>query len=944
MADTGHGAEAPVPVRNEVSGRADNVVQAGRIDNVYISVSGSSAATGQVVVGPVPREPQHFQHRAQVDELARLAEPGTPAVVCAITGQRGVGKTQLVGSYARQRIHDGWLIAWIPAETADAVVRGLGELADALDLRREGEDDATVLARVRSLLQTRRDPALLVFDNVTDPAHVMPHLPAAGRAQIVLTSAAHAVERLGTRVPVDLFSPETAVRYLFATTGVRDEAGAAALAAKLGYLPLALAQAAARIARPPRTGDYGTYLRLIEDVSLDQALTARSGDPYPLGAAEAILLAVEPFLTPAAAAETAVLDLLSVLSPDGVSRALLDVDDDLLNALFEASLVEFAGGTGDPVVVMHRLTQRVLRERANHDLTAVVAHAAGLLAETTFGERDAWRRRDQGDELIRHIDALWEHIRAVGGSAPVVEQVLTLRRWSVRQLTHVVAVARALRLAEEVHADHGRLHADDPGRLGALHDLATAYHRAGRYDDAIPLYEQVLTAARRIFGDEDPDALGVACNVATAYREAGRLTEAITLLERILPEARRALGEDHVTTWHSAGHLAGTYQRAGRVDDAIQLFEQVLATARRLLGDDDLFTLDAADSLACAYLAAHEPDKAIELLEPALVAGRRRHGDDHPFTLRAASNLAGMYGEAGRLDEAIPLYERTLGDQRRMFGEHDLDALFTANNLADCYRSANRLDEAVQLAGQTLAARRQVLGEDHPDTLSSAAMLAYVCHAAGRLDEAVPLLERTLATRRDVLGDDHPDTVDVAAALAMAYSEAGRPDDAIPLYERSLSDSRRIHGEDHLVTRGLVAGLAVACHSAGRPDREIPLREQIFTDARRRLGDTHPDTVASAANLAVAYYRVGWAEEAIPYLERAFVESGNLHGSGHPTTLTIGHNLACAYHDVGKLREATMLHRRTGIIALRAMGRDNPITKAARDYLRRPAEEQPATD
>ncbi|MDQ3789099.1 MAG: ATP-binding protein, partial [Actinomycetota bacterium] len=327
MADTRRGDEARV--RNEVSGRANNVVQAGRIGNVYISVSGSSADTRQVVVGPVPREPQHFQHRAQVDELARLADSGTPAVVCAITGQRGVGKTQLVGSYARQRIRDGWLVAWIPAETADAVVTGLGELADALDLRREGDDDATVLARVRSLLQTRREPALLVFDNVTDPGHVTPHLPATGGTQIVLTSAAHAVERLGTRVPVDLFSQETAARFLFATTGIRDEDGARALAAKLGYLPLALAQAAARIARPPRTGDYGTYLRWLDDVSLEQALTARSGDPYPLGAAEAILLAVEPFLAPEMTAELAVLDLLSVLSPDGVSRALLGTDDDV---------------------------------------------------------------------------------------------------------------------------------------------------------------------------------------------------------------------------------------------------------------------------------------------------------------------------------------------------------------------------------------------------------------------------------------------------------------------------------------------------------------------------------------------------------------------------------------------------------------------------------------
>ncbi|MBB4909528.1 tetratricopeptide repeat protein [Actinophytocola algeriensis] len=928
------GGEDQVPVRNEVSGWAHNVVQARHIDKVYLSSPGSPVADGQVVVGPVPREPQHFQRREQVGELARLAGAGAPAVVCAVTGQRGVGKTQLVGAYARQRIRDGWLTAWIPGETADAVAAGLGELADALGLRREGEDDATVLVRVRNLLQTRRDPALLVFDNVTDPEHVTPYLPATGSTQIVLTSASHAVERLGTRVPVDLFSPDTATRFLSGSTGIQDEAGARELAAKLGHLPLALAQAAARIARPPRAGDYGTYLRLLEDVSLEQALTARSGDPYPLGAAEAVLLAVEPFLAQETAAELAVLDLLGVLSPDGVSRALLDVDDDLLNRLFEASLIEFAGGPGDAVVVMHRLTQRVLRERANHDLPSVVARAAHLLNEATFASQEAWQRRDQGDELVRHIDALWEH-----RSPPVIQEVLVLRRWAVRQLDHAMAADRAVRLAEEVHADHRRLcDDDDPGRLGALLALATTCQRTGRLDDAIQLHEQGLAATRRFLGDEDPNVLIAAGNLSSAYREAGRLDEAITLLERTLPAARRMLGDDHETTQNTTGQLAAAYQRAGRVADAIRLFQQVFTSARRMLGDDDLFTLDAADSLACAHHAAHEPDTAIEHLEPVLAAGRRRHGDNHPFTLRAASNLAGMYGAAGRLDEAIPLYERILGDQRRLFGDHDLDAFFTANSLVDTYRTAGRLEEATRLAEQNLADRRQVLGDNHPDTLDSAAMLAHVHLEAGRHDEAIRLYEQTLATRRRVMGDDHPDTISAAASLGLAYHDAGRADDAMTQYERTLADSRRVHGEDHEVTRALTAALADWYRSAGRPDQEVPLRAQIFVTARRLRGDTHPDTVGAAGNLAVAYLEGGRPDLAIPYLERAFSESEKTHGGADARTLTLGHNLACAYRDAGRQDEATVLFRRTGIIAMRTLGKDNPLTQAARNHLRPPTD------
>lgn len=892
----------------------------------------ATPAPGQIAVGPVPREPQHFQRREQVDELTRLAESGTPAVVCAVTGQRGVGKTQLVGAYARQRIGDGWLVAWIPSETADAVATGLGELADALDLRREGDDDATVLARVRSHLHTRRDPALLVFDNVTDPEHVTPHLPATGGTQIVLTSATHAVDRLGTRVPVDLFSPDTAALFLIDATGIRDEAGARALADKLGHLPLALAQAAARIARPPRSGRYGAYLRRLENVSLEQALAARPGDPYPLGAAKAILLAVEPFLTSRTAAELAVLDLLSVLSPDGVSRDLLDTDDDLLHTLFEASLIEFAGSTGDAVVVIHRLTQRVLRERVNHDLPSVVDHAARLLDEATFPVREAWQRREQGDELIRHIDALWQHTDADRAPASVTRQVLALRRWAVWQLIEAVALDRAVHLAEVVHADHRRLcDDDDPGLLSALHDLATASQRVGRLAEAIELYEQTLTTARRLFGDDDPNPLILSTRLAGAYRDAGRLAEATTLLEQSLPELRRVLGDDDLNARTSASHLAAVYQSAGRLAEAIELFEQCHTTARQLLGDEDPFTLNTADSLAVAYHDARQVDKAIQLLEPTLASSRRQLGDNHPATLRAASNLAGSYGAAGRLDEAIQLDERTLGDQRRQFGDDDLDAFFTASDLANNYRMAGRFDESIRLFEQTLADRRRVLGDDNPETLSTSAMLADALRDAGQMDAAIRVFEQTLADRRRVLGDGHPDTIMTAGGLAMAYGDTSRSDEAIALYERTLTDSRRTLGEEHHITRGLATTLANSYRAAGRPDQAIPLHEEVFVVGRRVLGDTHPLTVTAAGNLATAYYEVGRPDVAIPYLERAFVEFTDLHGDDHLSTLTFAYNLACAYREVGRRDDAVKAYLRTGAIALRVLGPDHPLTQAVRD-------------
>ena len=61
-----------------------------------------------IVVGEIPREPPAFVDRATIGRLADAAESGRAAVLCAVTGLRGVGKTQVAAAYARSRVEAGW--------------------------------------------------------------------------------------------------------------------------------------------------------------------------------------------------------------------------------------------------------------------------------------------------------------------------------------------------------------------------------------------------------------------------------------------------------------------------------------------------------------------------------------------------------------------------------------------------------------------------------------------------------------------------------------------------------------------------------------------------------------------------------------------------------------------------------------------------------------------
>ena len=94
----------------------------------------------------------------------------TVAVVCALTGMRGVGKTQVAAAYARSWIEAGrGLVGWVNAETLDVAVADLARIAEAVGVADPEGDSARSAHRLVDHLATRAGESLLVFDNADRP-------------------------------------------------------------------------------------------------------------------------------------------------------------------------------------------------------------------------------------------------------------------------------------------------------------------------------------------------------------------------------------------------------------------------------------------------------------------------------------------------------------------------------------------------------------------------------------------------------------------------------------------------------------------------------------------------------------------------------------------------------------------------------------------------------
>jgi tetratricopeptide (TPR) repeat protein len=748
-------------------------VAAGGLSVARRPAAYDAVAAGLVVAGEIPQQPLGWQARHGLMAALEAPAPGSRGVVVrALTGMRGVGKTQLAAAYARSRLTaDGsWLVSWIAADTPGTLLAGLAALAEALNLPAAPDAQGAGLA-VRHWLEAGGTGCLLVLDNVTDVELVQPYVPVAGAARVIITSNQQSVAALGETVDVTVFTEAEGRAYLAERTGLADEGKAQELGDALGWLPLALAQAAAVIAGQ-RLG-YGDYLERLHRVPVGGLLVPAAAGQYPRGMAAAVLLSLETATAgDGIGASAGVMRLVSVLSAAGVSRQLVraaaragalgaspdgcclapESADEALGRLASASLLTFT--LDGSAVTAHRLVARVIREQlaAAGALAAVCQAAADLLQAQAGSLQETWHaNRAAARDLTAQISALAERASACPGDERLTRAILSLRNrasWFLNELGD--SADQAIAFAQDLLADYE--HLLGPGHrdtLASRNRLANAYLAAGRAAEAIPLYERTIAACERTLGPDDSQTLSTRNNLAVAYLEAGRPAEAIDAHKATLAARQRTLAPGHLDTIGSRHNLAAAYLADGRAAEALPLLEQVIADFEATLGPDHPYTLESQGNLAEAYRIAGRTAEAIDLNQHTLDRSQRTLGLDHPETLARSHNLAVAYRDAGQITAAIDLHQRTLADRERTLGSDHPHVHESRNSLAAAYQDAGRTTEAITLYEFTLSGREHKLSPDHPDVVITQRNLAGARQAASRNQPPSRQALWTLGRRRE---------------------------------------------------------------------------------------------------------------------------------------------------------------------------------------------------
>ncbi|MBM0235798.1 tetratricopeptide repeat protein, partial [Micromonospora sp. STR1_7] len=470
-------------------------------------------------------------------------------VICqAVHGLGGVGKTELALQYAhrwRDRYPVRW---WVNAESRAAIETGLATLTARLNPDLMMTTTATEAAAWAIGWLQNQSGWLLVLDNVEQRSDVEPLLAQLDSGHVLITTRRDVNWEVLVDgcLRLDKLDREAAVRVLLERGGQSDQLAAAVLADELGYLPLALQQAAGYLRQTRLSAS--VYLERLRAQPAQVLNTIAEGDQAERAVAQVWMVTLNRLRDERPVA----IDLLRILScyaADDVPRDVLAtyadepaVVDQALSALASYNLITLAETT----VSTHRLLQSVIRTEAQ--------------TEVCPGEDDG-RQESLWQQVVRRAMELLEHSCPSGNPSHAVD---TWPRWKILA-PHVESLAE--------HIPDGTA---DLTLAYLLGELAVFYDSQAGYQQSLRVQRRALeiTEAARPAGH--PDIAVRLDNLAYTLSQLGRPEEALPLQRRAVKISESALPAGDPDIAIRLDNLACTLAALGWPEEALPLHRRAL--------------------------------------------------------------------------------------------------------------------------------------------------------------------------------------------------------------------------------------------------------------------------------------------------------------------------------------------------------------------------------
>ncbi|HEX8218261.1 MAG TPA: FxSxx-COOH system tetratricopeptide repeat protein, partial [Chloroflexia bacterium] len=666
---------------------------------------------------------------------------GKPAaLVQAIHGLGGVGKTQIAIEYAYRHAADYEAVLWLVAEEPATLASGFANLAIKFGLATADVSNENLLAELVREWLKHNTRWLLIFDNARTEDSVIGYFPRSQSGHILITSRNRDWRRHAQTIAVNKMEKIEAIEFLLKRTGSEDNEAAAILADELGSLPLALEQAGAYIDQ--KTVSIADYLSLFKR-SLSRVFITSSDYPKSIVATWDLSFQAVEERSPAA---VQLLKLCAFMAPDNIPLNMLEAGSeylpaslrnalsepldraDMLGELSHYSLVEV--DEEQHTVSMHRLVQAVLRDKLPSQESQTWMAVAVQVVNSGF----VYRRDD-------------------------------LNTWPVaaNALPHALAVAALPHLQDPLFDDIVL------ALSHLLNEMGLYLMQRAQYTDARNHFTNTLSIVEANFGSEHSTVAVASNNLGSVLKELGELEGALNNCRRALEIAEAVHGSEHPLVSTILNNVGDILQDLDDLDGALSHFVRALAIDENIFGSEHPIVALRLNNIGTVHRQLGALDGALAYFERALAIGEAVYGPEHPFVSTILNNLGGVFKDLGDLEGARNAYERALAIGEAVYGPEHPTVATKLNNLGTLMEELEDLEGARNAYERALAIDEAVYGPEHPTVAIKLGNIGGVLMQQGKKKEARLYLEKAYRIFLHYLGPAHPKTVVTKSWLDGSY-------------------------------------------------------------------------------------------------------------------------------------------------------------------------------
>jgi CHAT domain-containing protein len=321
-----------------------------------------------------------------------------------------------------------------------------------------------------------------------------------------------------------------------------------------------------------------------------------------------------------------------------------------------------------------------------------------------------------------------------------------------------VVVAAICLTAGAARGEQGKAKVPTPEQKAEIQRLQQELYAAQAKQDfptAIPLARKLLEVERAASGEDSRIVHSREQVLANLLQGAGRYAEALAMFEKMLKRAEAETGPVSRDTMQALASVSSVYWVQSRYDDLLPLQQRKLEISKKLDGERSLIYAGELAQLGSLYNFRSEFSAAERCFAEALAIQEALPNNKNSLSLLGAvQTLAYFYWMTNQQPKAIALYDRAIAISQTADNTNVLLQASTLWGIGSMYHYGGRDDLAKPLTKRAVdlyekdVARREKEAPDDPQLPTLLGQLGFVYRQMGDLPRAEATLTRAVAAGR----------------------------------------------------------------------------------------------------------------------------------------------------------------------------------------------------